>query len=256
MAALGVCCAGVVVLGGVWLVGRSSSASYIHTFPAPGYGCGDTGELPESGVRQDNWDNDDYAVITCHRDHVDIDSGSGRDPRGVHNPAANVFRAESNIDGLATSAIARRHDKGFLITVGAGVRNGGPDARAGITVQPYASNDVAITGVTYPVYYFNVDRSGRWHVAEHDIFGRYQKNLATGTTPPADDPVVDHILRVRFTVAANDLLFTVDDQIAYTVHASEFDAYRIGVGVACSYDPDNLETCMASFKDYRYELWR
>lgn len=252
-----VLCAGGGVLCVGTLTGVIRPQPFVHAYPAPGPGCGDTGE-DENGVRSDNWDNDDYTGVTCHADHVDIDSGSGTDPRGVHDPSSNVFRVESNIDGPHVSAIKARHHNGFLVTVGVAVQSGGDAARGGITVQPYASNREAIEGIEFPVYFFNIDRSGRWHVDDHDIFGRFRTHLDAGTprSVPEPSPTPQHVLQVKLDVRTYDLTFTVDSVIVSTVHPQPFDAYLIGVGVGCSYDPDNTRTCMASLKDYQFELWR
>jgi hypothetical protein len=225
---------------------------YVHAYPAPAPGCGDTSET-EAGPDADNWDNDDYAVVACHPDHVDIDSGSGTDPTGVHDPSWRVFGVESNIDGPRPSEI-RDHDRsGFLMTVTMGVHDGGDDARGGITIRPYPGLRDAYT--ERPVYYFSVDRTGRWHVDTHDIFGRFAAVVDAGRTPWSGDgsSPVDHVLKVRLDAHTYDLTFTVDGFEVKTVRVADFEAYRVGIGVACSYQEANLRTCWASFRDYQFE---
>lgn len=223
---------------------------YVHAYPAPAPGCGDTSET-EAGPDAENWDNEDYAVVACHPDHVDIDSGSGSDPRGLHNPSWNLFAVKSTIDGPRPSEI-RDHDRaGFLLTVTMGVHDGGDDARGGIVIQPYPGLRDAYT--ERPVYYISVDRAGRWHVDTHDIFGAFVAAVDSGKTPDDISSAVDHRLQVRLDAHTYDLTFIVDAMVVKTVQVKEFEAYRVGVGVACSYREDNLRTCWASFRDYRFE---
>jgi hypothetical protein len=66
-------------------------------------------------------------------------------------------------------------------------------------------------------------------------------------------PPVDRVLQVRLDAHTYDLTFTVDGFAVKTVRAREFEAYRVGIGVACSYREENLRTCWASFRDYRFE---
>ena len=56
----------------------------------------------------------------------------------VHTIGSNLFKLESDIDRPSTSELSRGKKNGFLITLTVGVRSGGPDSRAGITIRPYA----------------------------------------------------------------------------------------------------------------------
>jgi len=246
-----ICCGGPI-LGGYALF-ISPNRPFTHAYPAPGPGCGDTGEL-ESGVRVDNWENEDYAGVHCYPDHVDIDAGHDPDPRGVHTIGANVFPLESDIDGPSISDLSRDRRKGFRVTVTVHVRSGGPDARAGITVRPNVPLRAAANAVKYPVYFFNVDLAGRWKAATHDDFGAFLSNLDSSTATASIPAPADRVLTVLFDLSAGTLSFAVDGIAAATVHPPEFDTYRIGVGVACSYDPQHSDNCLVSAKDYRYEV--
>lgn len=255
--AIVVICCGTPVLAGVGLYKLArSTAGYVHAYPAPGPGCGDRGE-DENGVKSDLWDNEDYAGVHCYPDHVDVDAGGDPDPRGVHTIGANVFRLNTDIDGPSTSDLSRRGRNGFLVTLTVHVRSGGPDARAGIALRPNAPLRVAANGTEYPVYFFNVDLAGRWHVATHDVFGAFLSDLDRGAgTPAATQPAIDHVLRLRFDAPARTLTYTVDGTVAATVHPPTFETYQIGVGLACSYDPEHHDNCLASARDYRYEVTR
>ena len=99
------------------------------------------------GGRFDRWRNDDYAGVHCYPDHVDIDTGDGVDPRGVHRIGSNLFRFESTIDGPSPPG----DGDAYLVTLSVGIRTGGPEARAGIAVQPYPPLDVAIDGISYSI---------------------------------------------------------------------------------------------------------
>ncbi len=249
-----VCCGGPVFtcLGLFSLFADGDSYVYVHAYPAPGPRCGDYGDS-EAG-RFDRWINDDYAGVHCYPDHVDIDTGDGTDPRGVHRIGSNLLRLETISDGPHVSSRGDAH----LITLNVGIRTGGPDARAGIAVEPYALWDLAIDGVWSPIYFFNIDRAGRWHVATHDVFGEFEADLDNGMTPPAVErySVIDHVLKVRIDQRAHEFMFTVDGVVVATVHPHRFETYGVGVGLACSYDPDYDQTCVASLKDYRYEVVR
>ena len=182
---------------------------------------------------------------------------AGPIPTGVHDPSSDVFRVESNILEPRTSEMRRHGRRGFLMTVGVGVREGADEARGGITVQPYASMREAANHIEHPVYFFSVDRAGRWHVDDHDAFGHLVANLDAGGIPPVgSSPVTDHVLQVRLDARTFDMTFVVDGLVVRTVRAPEFENYRVGLGVACSDDAENMRTCMSSFRDYRFEEWR
>jgi hypothetical protein len=87
-------------------------------------------------------------------------------------------------------------------------------------------------------------------VADHQshAFGEFRTNLDSGTTMAAND----HELRIRFDVNTHALSFVVDGVTVSTVTPQRFEAYRIGLGLACSYDPDSIQTCQASLRDYRF----
>jgi hypothetical protein len=231
------------------LVARASSG-YSHSYPAPGPGCGDEAE-DDNGQRDDVWSNEDHAGVQCYPDHVDIDARAGGQPIGT-----DVFRLESDIDGPPASDLTRHGRNGFLVTVTVHVRSGGPDARAGITFAPSVPLQDSARVMSYPVYFFNVDLAGRWHVATHDIFGAFQSDLDSGSGPTAKPADVDHVLRVLYDAHVRTLTFTVDGAVTASVHPPAFEYYRIGVGLACSYDPKHTDTCLASARDYRYAVTR
>ena len=95
-------------------------------------------------------------------------------------------------------------------------------------------------------------------MATHDIFGEFEVDLDSGMTPPAVErySVIDHVLEVRIDQRTHEIMFTVDGVAVATVHPPRFETYGVGVGLACSYDPEHDETCLASLKDYRYEALR
>jgi hypothetical protein len=250
--ALVIICCGAPVLGGIGLYGllnRGAASRYNHAYPAPGPGCGDRVER-ESGVKTDLWDNQDYAGVHCYPDHVDIDAGGDPDPRGVHTIGANLFKLETDIGGPTPYDVSPDGRLGFLLTLTVQVRSGGPDARAGITIDLYAPMRTDANAAGYPVYFFNVDLAGRWHVATHDGFGAFLSDLDRGA---GAQPAADRVLRLRLDAHAGTMTFTVDGTVATTVHPPKFETYRLGVGLACSYDPQNRGNCLASARDYRYE---
>ncbi len=249
-----VCCGGPLsACLGVFSLLSVDDGSYVyaHSYPAPGPGCGDVGET-ESG-RYDRWVNVDYAGVHCHPDHVDIDSGDRVDPRGVHRVGSNVFRLESTLDGPYVRGGGNVH----AVTLSVGILTGGLDARAGITLQPDRV-DLSLDGIWNPIYFFNIDQAGRWHVASHDVFDEFAIDVDSGMTPPAIErySVIDHLLKVRIDQRTDEFSFIVDGVVVATVHPPRFSTYRVGVGLACSYEPRHDETCVASLRDYRYEVLR
>jgi hypothetical protein len=128
------------------------------------------------------------------------------------------------------------------------MRSGGPDAPAGITIDP---NLQMPDGTRHVIYFFNLDASGRWHVETHDILSRLLSTVDSGPEPSAVD--TDHLLGLKYNAPAGTLAFAVDGTTITTVRPpAPFDTYQIGVGLACSYDEFHVDNCQASLRDYRY----
>jgi hypothetical protein len=240
-----------LAVGVTWVVSHlpdgEPSGPFSHHYAAPGTGCGDTSEDPESGVVSDNWLNDSHAVIDCQPDHVEI-APAAAGTAGAGDPGTSVFAVESLLGEDRTSSSDWNGYHGFTVAATAAVLDGGPDARAGITVRPYP-----ILTEDLGLYFFAIDHSGHWYASHETIFGEFLTYVASGPLP-AGGPA-RHALAVRVDVHTYAMTFLVDGTALTTVAGPRFDSYLVGVGLQCSVEPTDTRLCRDSFAAYALDPW-